>query len=214
VRTVSQGNKCDYRRTQGTSTRRSPQFTNLLSARLTKKLEDRLGLNPDVAKWAVESWCFALGLNLPAASESKEEIGDLAVTNVGTPDLQAPDLETTDLHAARTTQLKEANKKIKIAWITGCFCGGLNLIVALSSNVPVMLIDVFLYFGLSFGIYKKNKICAVIMFVYFILSKILTIELLTRNAFAPIVAASIAYFFFQGIKGTFAYDQITKTHSV
>ncbi len=95
--------------------------SDLLSARLTKRLEDRLGINPDAAKWAVEAWEFAVGLNLPATSESTEGIGDLEENNLVTTNLEENDLKAANSQAARTTRLKEANRKIKTAWTTGCF---------------------------------------------------------------------------------------------
>jgi hypothetical protein len=38
---------------------------NMVSARLTSRLEDDCAMSGDAARWAVESWAYALGLNWP-----------------------------------------------------------------------------------------------------------------------------------------------------
>ncbi len=72
------------------------------------------------------------------------------------------------------------------------------------------LTDVALILGLAFGIYKKSRICAVLMFIYFIASKIiLMVESGAPNGI--IMAIVFGYFYWQGISGTFAYHKITKS---
>lgn len=116
----------------------------------------------------------------------------------------------------RTKRLptEKANKAIKRAWIVGLIWAGLTLIAALISMSKGgslwRLVDVFLIFGLTFGIYRKSRICAVIIFVYCVVSIILS----SINAGRPAVSAGMVfllYFFFQGIRGTFAYHKITET---
>jgi len=75
-----------------------------------------------------------------------------------------------------TYRLKEAEAQIKLAWQAGIISGTLTLIFVLLSLAGYdftgfinasALIDVCLMFGLSFGIYKKSRIAAVLMLVYF-----------------------------------------------
>jgi serine/threonine-protein kinase len=114
--------------------------------------------------------------------------------------------------------LQKAEKAIKGAWVAAVISGSITLLVAVLSLVGVrlfnftawVLIDVALIFGLAYGIYRKNRACAVIMFVYFIISKIYMFIIGGGVAGLPL-AIVFAYFFFQGIRGTFAYHSLKKS---
>ena len=113
----------------------------------------------------------------------------------------------------------KAKSAIKNAWIAGAISGVLTMIFSLIGAFGYdlwSLIDAFLILGLSFGIYKKNRACAVILFVYWIGSKILQIvELGVQGQVGSSIgtlpiAIIFGYYFFQGIRGTFAYRRIVK----
>jgi hypothetical protein len=89
--------------------------------------------------------------------------------------------------------IAKANKQIKNAWIAGTISGIVTLIVTFILQIRGMLIDVLLIFGLTWGIYKKSRICAVIMFIYFILSKILLWQ--TLNPLNLLIALLFIYLF-------------------
>jgi len=116
--------------------------------------------------------------------------------------------------------LQKAENAIKGAWIAGIISGSITLFVTILAIVGVRifnfsawtLLDVILVFGLAYGIYRKNRACAVILFIYFILSKIYMIIALGAVTGLP-VAILFAYFFFQGIRGTFAYHKIMKAQT-
>ena len=102
--------------------------------------------------------------------------------------------------------------KIKGAWIAAVVSGSITLVVILIAlgGTSIMgitsanFVDVALIFGLAFGIYRKSRTCAVLMFVYFVASKIL----MMKQAGAPsglLLAVVFAALFFQGIVGTFQY---------
>lgn len=106
-------------------------------------------------------------------------------------------------------------RKIKSAWIAGCISGAVTLVVtliAMSGTAALgfdawSLLDVAVIFGLAFGIYKKSRVCAVLMLAYFILSKII----LMMEAGKPsglLVALIFAYYYVQGIRGTFAFHKL------
>jgi hypothetical protein len=196
-------------------------------ARLTKKLQDNLGLAEEAARWAVESWALALGViseadSAPVDSSSpppqvppqyrQENVNQIPITSNNSSSLpnNIVSRKETDTAAENTLGLKKANNQIKTAWITGTIVGVVTLLVTLFLNNPYMFIDVVLAFGLSFGIYKKSRICAVIMLGYFIFSKILLWEILKGNPIGLIVSIAFIYFFWQGVQGTFAYHKITK----
>ena len=116
--------------------------------------------------------------------------------------------------------LQKAEKAIKSAWIAAVVSGAITLLVAVLALIGVrifnftawVLIDVVLIFGLAYGIYRKNRICAVIMFVYFVVSKIYMFVGSGGITGIPL-AIIFCYFFFQGIRGTFAYHKIKGSKS-
>lgn len=111
-------------------------------------------------------------------------------------------------------------KQIRNACIAGTISGVLTLLVTLISasgvDIPGLdfdlwnLFDVLLIFGLTFGIYNKNRVCAVLMFVYFVGSKVLMWQE-SGSVSGLGMAALFGYFFLQGILGTFAYHRTHET---
>jgi len=105
-------------------------------------------------------------------------------------------------------------RKIKTAWIAGIVSGSVTLVFTLLAVLGTSLlgfsvwelVDVALVFGLTLGIYMKSRICAVVMFIYFIVSKIILIAEAGQVAGLPL-ALVFGYFFWQGISGTFAYHK-------
>lgn len=113
----------------------------------------------------------------------------------------------------QTDALKLANRNIKVAWIAGIVLGVIILLNALASaetdGSGFQLLDVLLIFGLSFGIYKKNRVCAVSMLVY---ACILLLRLLINNfsIIGILIIGGLIYCFVQGVRGTFAHYQSTQ----
>jgi hypothetical protein len=120
--------------------------------------------------------------------------------------------------------IEKANKAIKDAYICGIGWGLLILIFALPNFVSLDLLGSFVIFGLAFGTYKRSRVCAVIMFILWILlvvdrgvalvigpieSKNLFLILTLAIVGIPFVGV-LAYFFFQGIRGTFIYHKLIK----
>jgi len=113
--------------------------------------------------------------------------------------------------------IEKAKKAIKTAWILALVSGGINLIfIFLLKNLEGEqtinfglwnLIDVLLVFGLAFGIYKKCRVCAVIMFAYFLINQ-LNISLSAVMITNIPLALVFLYYFFQGIRGTFYYHKL------
>ena len=120
--------------------------------------------------------------------------------------------------------IDRANKSIKEAYICGIGWGLLILIFALPNFVSLDLLAAVVVFGLAFGIYKRSRICAVLMFILWILlvgdrgialvmgpmeNKNLFFVLTLLIVGIPFVGI-LAYFFFQGIRGTFIYHKLIK----
>jgi len=103
-------------------------------------------------------------------------------------------------------------KKIKSGWIAGVVSISFTMAFILWSfyGTEIMginawgLIDVALMAGLTFGVYKKSRTCAVLLLAFFVLNKII----MWMDAGAPtglIMALAFMWFFYQGVAGTFEY---------
>jgi hypothetical protein len=117
-----------------------------------------------------------------------------------------------------TYRLKEAEAQIKFALQAGIVYGTLALIFVLLSLAGYDftgwidasgLIDVCLIFGLSFGIYKKSRVAAVLMLVYVSLSQAWIVIVLKR--FPAIISWLFLILFLRGVQGTFTYRKLSKS---
>ena len=77
---------------------------------------------------------------------------------------------------------------------------------------PSIFIDVIIGLILAFGIYKRSRVCAVIMLIYFIVGKIIYYNEMTYYGinldFQTIVVALVfIYFYAQAVRGTFAFHK-------
>ena len=108
----------------------------------------------------------------------------------------------------------EVLKKIKHAWTAGLISAALTFLVTLLAifGVKIMeidawqLLDVALILGLAYGIYRKSRVYAVLMFAYFLISKIIMIAQ-TGKPNGIVMAIIFLYYYAQGISGTFAYHK-------
>lgn len=113
--------------------------------------------------------------------------------------------------------LAEAKQAIKRAWIAGVFSGVVTLIFTLivMSGTEIRgistwtLLDVCLVFGLSYGIYRKNRVCAIVMLVYFAISKVY-IMVVSGRVVGIGFGLVFMYLFFKGIIGTLEYHRLIK----
>ncbi|WNO08680.1 hypothetical protein [Teredinibacter sp. KSP-S5-2] len=72
---------------------------------------------------------------------------------------------------------------------------------------PWILLDIFLIFSCAFGMYKKSRAAGIILFIYFILAKIIIALELQR---APGILFSLIFLYFYGkaIYGAFVYHKL------
>jgi len=121
------------------------------------------------------------------------------------------------------TDIEGANKAIKYAWIAATISAGLTLIFAVTGLFGLdlwALWIVIVMLGLAFGIYKKNRACAVILFVFWVFDIILGFwDSVAQGQGAPPIGQGIvwtvfAICFFWGIRGTFAYHRIVKAERI
>jgi len=113
----------------------------------------------------------------------------------------------------------EINKKIAHARIAAMVSGTITMAGAVTlivnqkqEGISVLnflsLLDAAFIFAMAYGIYKKSRLCAVLMFEYFLFSKVLNISLSSQlNAVGLMIGIFFLYFMFQGIRGTYAYHK-------
>lgn len=133
------------------------------------------------------------------------------------PDPYATPTSTVGIESPALLVPHEILTKIKRAWVTGVISGSITLLVTLLAVAGISFMgadawfffDVALIFGLTFGIYRKSRVCAVLMLIYFVASKIINI-VQTGEFSGWLVGLLFAYLYFQGVVGTFAYHRFIK----
>ncbi len=113
--------------------------------------------------------------------------------------------------------MDKAKGAITSAWIAGAISGVITVIVSLKGAFGFNqwnLIDAFIMFALAFGVYKKSRISAILLFIFWIGGRILMIvEEPGTIGGALVMAILFGFWFFQGIRGTFAYHRIVKAET-
>jgi len=118
----------------------------------------------------------------------------------------------------------EAIKATKSGAIAACISGVLTLgivLVAIFSNSngaialwndPSNFFDIILIFGCAYGIYKKSRAAAVLLFVYFIFAKVM-IGIETGNATGLGLGLVFLYFYGKAIQGAFVFHKLEKAEN-
>jgi hypothetical protein len=118
----------------------------------------------------------------------------------------------------------EAIKATKNGAIAACISGTLTLgfvLVAIFSNSngaialwndPSNFFDIILLFVCAYGIYKKSRAAAIILFIYFILSKIL-IGVETGKISGIGLGLVFLYFYGKAIQGAFVFHKMEKAEN-
>lgn len=108
-------------------------------------------------------------------------------------------------------------KKIRNGWVAAIISGvmtlaavGLVLTMGTGGTFDAWnLLDVVLIFFLAFWIYRRSRIAATTMFVYFLASKIMVIAE-TGQPSGVLVGLIFLYFYFQAMVGTFQYHKLRR----
>jgi serine/threonine-protein kinase len=104
---------------------------------------------------------------------------------------------------ARAPAVSEApDPRIKNAVAAGAICAVLTALASLLMG-PAMLVDAALVAGLTFGVSRRSRACAVVLLVYYVAAKIYMLS----QAGAPrgiFVSILFAWYFLQGVQATFA----------
>lgn len=119
---------------------------------------------------------------------------------------------------------EEAIKATKNGAIAACISGTLTLVIVAIAifnnndnalalwNDPANFFDIILIFACAYGVYKKSRTAAIVLFVYFIISKIF-IGIETGKVTGIFISLIFLYFYGKAIQGAFAYKKIEKTEN-
>ncbi len=114
---------------------------------------------------------------------------------------------------------EEISRKIKQGWIaaiiSGIFTLGVMIIAILSDSLGKFVdlwtsIDVGLIFLLAFGIYKRSKVAATLMFIYY-LSSTLWLMISTGKMSGILLSIIFILIYFEAMVATFRYHFYLKS---
>jgi hypothetical protein len=115
-------------------------------------------------------------------------------------------------------EFKKANTAIKGAWIAGIVSGSITLICVIGGFLGMdsySLVDVLLAYGLSYGIYRKSRICAMALLIYFVICKIyILIYGRGTNPLGILVGLLLTFFYAYGAYGTFLYNKLISREAI
>ena len=104
----------------------------------------------------------------------------------------------------------KVRQNIYLGFGVACFSTAVTIIYALLIN-PFMWLDVVLNGALALGIgLGKSRVCAVVMLVYFIISKLLMLEVMTASSL--VMAAGMVILYACAVQGTSAYHRLLEEH--
>lgn len=111
----------------------------------------------------------------------------------------------------RNINLDTAKKHIRNALIAGGIILGLQvLLLIFGVYEAVYWIDVFILVILLFGLYKKNTPCVIILFLYFLISKIVQLSEGEMNIVAIFLGIIFLNYFYLGALGVIKHNRLVK----
>ena len=84
-------------------------------------------------------------------------------------------------------------------------------IVLLPGFDAFALIDVMLFAGLGWGIYRYSRICAVLALILYVAEQAYNVK--NFETFNAVMAVLFIVFFAKGVRGTFAYQRFTAANA-
>jgi hypothetical protein len=109
-------------------------------------------------------------------------------------------------------------KKIKNAWIAGLISAGITLVlvlVAVLGGISIAGVDAWAFgdlaivLALTYGVYRKSRVCAILLFGFFVLNKAVMWGTAGNVSGLPL-ALVFMWFYGQGIVGTFQYHKLQR----
>jgi serine/threonine-protein kinase len=133
----------------------------------------------------------------------------------------SPPKATLDAPVASIAVPDEIVKKIRNCWIAGVvsivLTVALTLVSIFVTNVLGLnewaFVDVAIMMGLTFGVYRKSRVCAFLLLAFFALNKVLMWVQAGNVAGLPL-ALVFFWFYFQGVVGTVQYHRLKKQQAL
>lgn len=123
-----------------------------------------------------------------------------------------------NLESSQKVEIPEKiQKKIKYAWIAGLISISVTILLTLisMSGTDIMGLDAWAFVDVAFmiifvfGIYKKSRVCAILMLCLFSVNKIIMWFEAGTISGLPLALVFI-WFYTQGVIGTFQYHRLIK----
>jgi hypothetical protein len=123
-----------------------------------------------------------------------------------------------------SSALEAAFKKIKTAWVVGAVAVVGQILIQVASyasfaasglpnpaqlsvsSLIVLILEFILVLALCYGIYKKNKICALALLIYSAMTALVSLV----SGRLPLVGIILVFAAFQGIQGISTYRRLTR----
>lgn len=105
-------------------------------------------------------------------------------------------------------------KKIRNAWIAGAISISITLVFvgmaiggkSIAGIGAEGFIDVILMAGLSYGVYRNSRTCAILLLLLFVVNKLIMLSH-GVGAASSVVTLAFLWFFAQGVVGTFQFHR-------
>lgn len=109
-------------------------------------------------------------------------------------------------------------KKIRNCWVAGLISIAVTLIfmlVAIGGVNPLgmsiwSIADIVVMSALTFGVYKKSRVCAILLLSQFLLNKVIMWSQSGQASGLPLALVFI-WFYAQGVLGTFQYRKLARS---
>ena len=117
-----------------------------------------------------------------------------------------------DKYKLKNISLNKAGKYVKNACIAGIISIGITALMLLFNVIDsIYWIDLILFTLLLFGLYKKNTFSAVIIFIYFLIGKVIQFSEVDKISLPAIILAFIfLHYFYLGILGVVKHNKLVK----
>jgi len=116
----------------------------------------------------------------------------------------------------------DPSSRIGLAWkaaiVSGCITAGVGVVSMFTGESWMpnaakpfsldssLIIDAVVIFALAFGVYKRSRVCAILLFAFFVLSKLIMMAYSQQFGQLPF-AIAFGFCYWQGVSGTFAHHR-------
>ena len=111
--------------------------------------------------------------------------------------------------------IEESRRHVRNACVAGLVSAGVTLVLSVGGLFGFTLwelVDAVLIVGLTYGIWKFSRICAVVMLAYFVIGRVmLWAQTGMPRSIGLLVALVFIYFYGQAVRATFGYHKTRRS---